>query len=108
VTSAIDISDGLSGDCAHLADASGVRIVIEQGALLATLQPDLVTVAPLLGTTPLELALSGGEDYALVVTGPASKATNWMRPIGRVERGRGVALEATDGSMSRLSGGFEH
>ena len=52
-TAAIDISDGLSADVRHLADASGVGVAL-----------DLVPVAP--GARDDE-ALGGGEDYELIV-----------------------------------------
>jgi thiamine-monophosphate kinase len=107
-TSAIDVSDGLVGDCQHLAEASGVQIVIEDVALAGVLHSALGPVAELLDTTPRELALVGGEDYALVVTGPSRRRPAWMRRIGRVRSGRGVVLEEADGTTQMLSGGFEH
>jgi thiamine-monophosphate kinase len=55
-TSLIDVSDGLAGDIGHLADASGVGVVV-----------DHVPVAE--GASPDE-ALGGGEDYELVFTAP--------------------------------------
>src|SRR6185503_810067 len=67
---AIDVSDGLSTDAAHLAAASEVRVVIEEPRLRAALCRELEKVAPLLDCDPLELALAGGEDYALLAVGP--------------------------------------
>src|SRR5262249_49139470 len=64
--SAIDVSDGLAGDAAHLGHASGVRIVLEQERLERVLWPELVRAAEILDADPVELALDGGEDYALV------------------------------------------
>ena len=55
-TSLIDVSDGLAADIGHLADASGVGMVV-----------DHVPVAE--GASPAE-ALGGGEDYELVFTAP--------------------------------------
>ena len=107
-TSAIDVSDGLVGDCGHIACASGVQVVIDEAAVEATLSSVLGPVARLLDTTPLELALSGGEDYALVVTAPDRRRPNGMQRIGRICPGDGVVMERKDGSTQRLTGGFEH
>jgi len=56
-TAAIDVSDGLLAELAHLAAASGVRIALDDEA---------VPVAA--GATPDD-ALRGGEEYELVVAG---------------------------------------
>jgi thiamine-monophosphate kinase len=55
-TAAIDISDGLAGDAAHLAAASGVRIVIDVDAVPCAPGADVST------------AQRGGEEYELLVT----------------------------------------
>jgi len=64
---AIDVSDGLALDAARLAAASGVRVQLEASALLS--EP-LRAAALWAGRDPLELALHGGEDYALLVAAP--------------------------------------
>jgi thiamine-monophosphate kinase len=105
---AIDVSDGLGGDAAALARASKVRVVIAAESLAAALAPDLVGVAAQLGCDALELAIGGGEDYALVAAGPRRKRPQWARAIGRVERGRGAVLEHANGRATVLRGGFDH
>jgi thiamine-monophosphate kinase len=107
-TAAIDVSDGLGGDARHLADASGVRLVIEERALTRALPPELALVAKALGRSPLALALEGGEDYALVATGRRSRKPSFARRIGRVEAGRGAVLERVDGTRVPLARGFDH
>src|SRR5690606_29398166 len=58
----IDLSDGLAGDAAHLAAASGIAVVIELDRV-----PIHRAVHALAGSTSAELrlALAGGEDYEL-------------------------------------------
>jgi len=107
-TSLIDVSDGLSGDAHHLADAAHVRIVVEQSRLEGALSDDLRRAAQTLGLSPLDLALSGGEDYALLATGPARRRPRQVVCIGHVEAGRGVRLERPDGSRVQLGRGFDH
>jgi thiamine-monophosphate kinase len=107
-SAAIDVSDGLGGDVAHLGHESRVKVVIEAGALEASLTPELVTIAAVLERPALQFALYGGEDYALLATGPSARRPRFARRIGRVERGRGAFLESATGALSRLGAGFDH
>jgi thiamine-monophosphate kinase len=101
---AIDVSDGLACDVGHLVEASAVRVVLDARALLA--DPGLVDAARALGADPLELALHGGEDYALVVASPA--AIEGFRRIGDVTAGRGLALRTDHGEEPLAALGFDH
>jgi len=106
---ALDVSDGLSGDAARLAAASSVRLILEERPLRAVLSPALQQIAKKLGEDPLELALVGGEDYALLAAGPKNSRPRRARPVGRIERGRGVFLEPAAGGRSvPLGPGFDH
>ena len=107
-TSAIDVSDGLAGDVLHLAEACRVRAVLDETLLLGRVRPALRRVSEALGKSPLELMLSGGEDYAVVATGPRSRRPRGVSVIGHVERGRGGVLARTDGSRRALARGFDH
>lgn len=71
VRAALDLSDGLVGDAAHLARASGVSLEIEAQQL--PLSPACRASAAALGAAALDWALSGGEDYELLLAlSPAS------------------------------------
>lgn len=66
VTAMLDISDGLSGDLAHLCERSngGARL---ESALLP-LSSELRVIAQCVSHDPLDWALHGGEDYELLFT----------------------------------------
>ena len=66
---AIDVSDGVASEAAHIARASGVAIEIETERI--PLSPDAVA---LLGVEKARhLALSGGEDYQLLFAVPEAR-----------------------------------
>lgn len=106
---AIDVSDGLGQDVGHLARASGVRAILDAGALVA---PELAAVAAEIGREGVELALQGGEDYALVIGLPPGEAVAGFRQIGWFEapsEGSAVALRRADGSVEAvIEKGFDH
>jgi thiamine-monophosphate kinase len=103
-SAALDVSDGLAGDAARMADASGVRLVIEEAALRSALAPELELAASAVG-----VALYGGEDYALLAAGRAALRPKPARRIGRVERGHGTFLEhAGTRACTPLGDGFDH
>lgn len=58
----MDLSDGLAGDLPHILRASGVGATIEIDAL------------PIAASATLEQALSGGEDYKLLLTACSARA----------------------------------
>lgn len=80
-TAALDLSDGLAGDVAHLAAASGVACVLELDAV------------PCLAGVRVDAALQSGEEYELLVAAPALDAAAFasahgglrLTAIGRVE-----------------------
>jgi len=69
-TAAIDISDGLSADALHLAQASRVRLTIKADDV------------PLGEGVTLEQALGGGEDYELLVTAPEVDTAAFAKRFG--------------------------
>ena len=62
IHSAIDLSDGLQGDAGHLAQQSGLNLVLNVDAL--PMDDDLKA----LGEKGLQYATSGGDDYQLLFT----------------------------------------
>jgi thiamine-monophosphate kinase len=103
---AVDVSDGLARDAGHLAEASGVRVVFDEEAVRG--DEALSAAARALGVDALELALHGGEDYALVVAGPGP--IPGFRALGEVREGQGVWLRSVEGDDERPieARGFDH
>jgi thiamine-monophosphate kinase len=102
-SAAIDLSDGLARDLAHLAAASGVHIALDEAALLA--HGDFygtTTAANLLEEDLREAILFGGEDYALVATS-RSEIPGFFR-IGSVISGKGISC----GGDEIKPRGFDH
>ena len=66
VNAAIDTSDGLSSDLAHIVEESrvGARLFADK----IPISPNLKDFCTRLDFRPLEFALSGGEDYTLLCT----------------------------------------
>ncbi|MGI9257556.1 MAG: thiamine-phosphate kinase [Gammaproteobacteria bacterium] len=69
-TAAIDVSDGLLADLAHVCDASHCGAVIDVERL--PLSAELLSLFP--PQSAQAFALSGGDDYELCFTAPAAKA----------------------------------
>ncbi|MDA8403903.1 MAG: thiamine-phosphate kinase [Desulfobacteraceae bacterium] len=68
VVCVMDISDGLAGDAAHIATASGISITFDFS--LFYLDPALSGYCADCGMDPVRLMLEGGEDYQLLFACP--------------------------------------
>ena len=126
-SAAIDTSDGLSTDLAHLCEASGCGARI-WAAELPVVEPSKRAFERLgkarrkpsvligIDGTPLEWALHGGEDYELLFTVSKRMAGRVPREfrgvglshIGEIVRGSKIELIGADGKRSRLlPGGWD-
>jgi thiamine-monophosphate kinase len=68
-TAMLDLSDGLASDVRHLCDRSGVGCMVDLDLL--PIKDDTRELARSLERDPEILAATGGEDYELLVCGPA-------------------------------------
>jgi len=111
----MDCSDGLSTDLARLCDASGIRGIVESVPVADAAR----VVAETLGQDAILYALSGGEEYELIVAvehrafahlaarfSARFRTTLWR--VGSLREGMGVA-ESRDGEERPLSrSGWDH
>jgi thiamine-monophosphate kinase len=105
-SASIDISDGLAMDALHLAQASAVRVVLDEAALRSVLHAATLVVARTIGIDALDLALGGGEDYALLCT--SRVPIDGFTRIGAIEGGDAACVLRTDRGDRAVSAGFDH
>jgi thiamine-monophosphate kinase len=105
-TAMIDVSDGLIADARHLAEASGVDIMIDSAGWI--IPESMSAAASALGVDPREWMLTGGEDHALLATFPAGVVVPaGYRVIGSVMASDGPGV-IVDGVRRRGLGGHVH
>lgn len=109
-----DVSDGLVQDAGHLATASGIGLDFQPEKL--TVPPALQNFEPTQGIEAIDLVMTGGEDYELIVAvDPAAQAELSrefeaafgmpLSPIGIfTDKWNGVQIEGQDASEI----GFDH
>jgi thiamine-monophosphate kinase len=111
---AMDVSDGLAGDAAKLASASGVALNIDAGSVPLSVAARLWRTE----ATSFGRLLDWGDDYEILFTaaparrleiesGAVAQALRVTR-IGVVEEGAGARIVMADGSQVVGGGGYAH
>ena len=118
VHAAIDTSDGLSADLGHVLEESRVGVRLDADEI--PLSTNLLKFCERFNFDPLAYALSGGEDYTLLVTAAGESADQiarefrdrFMRPlyaIGEITDSGQMELAWPDGSIKTItSTGWDH
>ena len=113
-TSAIDVSDGLLGDLAHILRRSNVGATVDVDAV-----PRSAVLATLPAAQQQEFTLAGGDDYELVFSAPqacaervqlaAQRANVPVTRIGRIESEAGLRLVDSAGrAVDNRFASFDH
>ncbi len=117
-TAALDVSDGLSSDLAHIVEESRVGIRVRADSI--PVSPELREFCARFGKDPVRFALSGGEDYVLAVTVAPARfdevargfAERFGRPlhrVGEVTNTGGLELVMRDGRVEAVGAtGWDH
>jgi thiamine-monophosphate kinase len=111
VTSAIDISDGLSADLSHILKASNVGATIELNQI-----PLSKSLQEIDTETAYQQALTAGDDYELCFTVPVSKRQQLeasldkqCKCIGYIEKEQGLRVKKLDDRIEQITGnGYDH
>jgi thiamine-monophosphate kinase len=118
VHAAIDTSDGLSADLGHILEQS--RVGARLYAHKIPLSKNLITFCSRFDFDPVTYAMSGGEDYTLLITAAAEAAEKiasafqekFKRPlyaIGEITDSGQMELAGPDGQVTTISStGWDH
>ncbi|MEP3049465.1 MAG: thiamine-phosphate kinase [Roseibium sp.] len=116
-SASMDVSDGLTSDCEHMARASNMDFTLELGQI--PLSPALQQLKSACQQDFMH-CINGGDDYEILATVPAETADEFSNAaaalkcpvtrIGHVDSGAGDARLSNFGTTVELSpgGGFKH
>lgn len=113
VTSCMDTSDGLSMSLHELGEASAVSFEVDSSAV--PMDPEVVKLANIAKTDPLEIALHGGGDYQLLFTIKPEGSDDVLsvlgkeaKVIGRCVKGKKNFLNMGRSRKELEPKGYEH
>jgi thiamine-monophosphate kinase len=105
ITSMLDISDGLLIDLNHICEESNAGAIIYSDKI--PLSGDLALTAKKSGSDPLQFALKGGEDYALLFTTPSKYKKGAYRIGEIIKKGRFI-VDKNGKKTAFKAEGYEH
>jgi len=117
VRSAIDLSDGIATDLAHICNMSGIGAEVWANEM--PISRALKSISKILGISPLSLALTGGEDFELLWTVSEKNEAEVQKiaaevlgyipfRIGKMVVGDRVLLKTRRGTEDITYQGYEH
>ena len=117
-SASVDVSDGLIADLGHIASASGVGLEIDLEVTPLSLAGQAWMDQRVDAQAALEKLVTGGDDYEIAFTAPASSEEALRREadrrhipltrIGQVVAGEGVAVRYQGQAVTLAKPGFTH
>ncbi|MFA4951431.1 thiamine-phosphate kinase [Brevundimonas sp.] len=117
-SASVDVSDGLVADLGHIASASGVGLEIDLEVTPLSLAGQAWMDQRVDAQAALEKLVTGGDDYEIAFTAPASSEEALRREadrrhipltrIGQVVAGKGVAVRYQGQAVTLAKPGFTH
>jgi thiamine-monophosphate kinase len=109
-SAAADVSDGLVADAGHIAEASGVRILLDMDLMPVSPEgSDWLAAQPDRASALVQLA-TGGDDYQIICTADpmrAGRLTGFIK-MGSVVEGAGVEVRLAGQPLEIGSTGWRH